>query len=342
MTQNSSDTSKFSINQNPSEGSRLNWIPGFIRNDFLRKAIALFFAVLFYFIVTSRLGIEEQINNIPVEIDLPTTLVNVDEFSPRVSLIIKGSKGILKQSNRTSFKIQAAVKLSDYIPGEAYTLRLTSDNISAPLGVTVVRIEPRDIPLNLDRKVSKKVKVEPAFTNKEALPQGYAVDKVVFQPSEVLVTGPESILEKIHTVKSAPIPLSASLTDSFDYKTKILKEPSTSISPDKVNAQVQIIRQSKTVTIKNVAIQVMESPGKSGKFKVELLSSPHVAVTLSGLKGTVDLLKSESVKPYIDISSLDTEGTFSVNVSCWVNSSDKITVKNVYPEKVQVKITKVK
>ncbi|MDD5728888.1 MAG: hypothetical protein PHV59_10010 [Victivallales bacterium] len=31
------------------------WIPGFIRNDWLRKVIALFFAILFYLTFTSRL-----------------------------------------------------------------------------------------------------------------------------------------------------------------------------------------------------------------------------------------------------------------------------------------------
>ena len=212
-------------------------------------------------------------------------------------------------------------------------------NISAPLGVKVVRIEPRDLLLNLDRKISKKVKVVPTFANKDALPQGYAVDKVSFQPSEVLVAGPESILEKIYSVKSAPIPLSSSLIDSFDYKTEILDESSISISPKKVKARVEIIRQSKTVTIKNIAINILEAPNKAGKFKVELLSSPHVAVTLNGLKSTIDLLKNTSIKPYIDISSLDTVGTFSVDVACWINSNDKIIIKNIYPEKVQVKIT---
>lgn len=330
MSQTAKDTVKFA------------WVPGFFKNDILRKAIALFFAILFYFTVISRLGVEEQISNIPVDIDLPTTLINIGQRTPKVSIIIKGSKGILKQINRGSFKIRASVKLSDYISGEVYTLRLNTDHISSPLGVKVVRIEPRDLLLNLDRKVSKKVKVIPTFANKDALPQGYAVDRVSFQPSEVLVAGPESILEKIYSVKSAPIPLSSTLTDSFDYDTKILKEASTSISPKEVKAQVKIIRQNKTVTIKNVAIKILEAPNKSGKFKVELLSSPHVAVTINGLKSTIDLLKSTSIKPYIDISSLDTAGTFSVNVGCWINSKEKIIIKNVYPEKVQVKITRAK
>ena len=83
----------------------------------------------------------------------------------------------------------------------------------------------------------------------------------------------------------------------------------------------------------------MEAPNTTGKFEVELLSSPHVAVTLNGLKSTIDLLKNTSIKPYIDISSLDTVGTFSVDVACWINSNDKIIIKNIYPEKVQVKIT---
>jgi YbbR domain-containing protein len=330
------------MSQPAKETTKFAWIPAFFKNDILRKAIALFFAILFYFIVISRLGVEEQISNIPVDIDLPTTLVNIGDQNPKVSLIIKGSKGILKQTNRSSLKVSASVKLSEYISGEVYTLRLNPGNVSAPLGVTIVRIEPRDLPLNLDRKTSKKIKIIPTFTNKDSLPQGYAVDKVSFQPSEVMATGPESILEKMYNVKSAPIPLSSSLIDSFDYETKITNEPSISITPGKVKARVEIIRQSKTVTIENIAIKVLEAPGKAGKFKVELLSSPHAAVTLSGLKSTIDLLKSTSIKPYIDISSLDTAGTFSVNVACWINSKDKITVKNIYPDKVQVKITPAK
>ena len=330
------------MNQNVKETARFAWIPEFFKHDILRKVIALFFAGLFYFTVTSRLGVEEQVANVPVDIDLPTTLVNIGQLSPKVSLIIKGSKGILKQINRASFKIHASVKLSDYIPGEVYTLRLRDDTISTPLGVKIVRIEPRDLLLNLDRKVSKKVKIIATFANKNALPQGYAVDRVSFQPSEVLVAGPESILEKIYSIKSAPIPLSSSLIDSFDYETKILKESSISISPSKVKARVEIIRQSKTITVKNIAIKILEAPNKAGKFKVELLSSPHVAVTLNGLKSTIDLLKNNSVKPYIDISSLDTAGTFSVNVACWINSKDKIIIKNIYPDKVQVKITHAK
>ncbi|MDD5697481.1 MAG: CdaR family protein [Victivallaceae bacterium] len=330
------------MSQNVGETPRLAWIPGFLRDDFLRKATALFFAGLFYFTVTSRLGIEEQVNSVPVDIDLPTTLLNIGELSPKVSLIIKGSPGILKQINRASFKIRAAVQLSDYLPGEVYTLRLSPNNISAPLGVKILRIEPRDLLLNLDRKASKKVGVAATFANQDALPEGYAVEQVGFQPSEVLVTGPESILNKITSVKSAPIPLSSGLTDSFDYETKIVKDPSISVSPDKVNAQVKIVRQYKTVTIENVAIKVLEAPDKVGRFKVELLSSPHVAVTLSGLKSTIDLLKNDSVKPYIDTSLLDTEGTFLVNIACWISSADRVTVKSIYPDKVQVKITAVK
>jgi YbbR domain-containing protein len=330
------------MSQVSKEADKFAWVPGFFKNDVLRKAIALFFAILFYFTVISRLGVEEQISNVPVNIELPTTLLNVGQVTPKVSLIIKGSKGILKRMNRSSFKISASVKISDYISGEVYTLRLNADNVSVPMGVKVVRIEPRDLSLYLDRKISKKVKVIPTFANKDALPQGYAVDRVSFQPHEVLVTGPESILEKIYSVKSAPIPLSSSLIDSFDYKTKILKKQSTSISPTEVNAQVKIIRQSKTVTIKNIPIKILEAPSRTGKFKVELLSSPHVAVTLNGLKSTIDLLKSSSVKPYIDISSLDTAGTFSINVACSINSKDKIIVKSIYPDKVQIKITRAK
>ena len=63
---------------NNQERDRLRWIPAIIRNDFLRKFIALFFAILVYFMVANRIGIEEQIQNVPVEIELPGGLVNLD------------------------------------------------------------------------------------------------------------------------------------------------------------------------------------------------------------------------------------------------------------------------
>ena len=326
------------MSQHIKETGRFSWIPGFFRHDALRKAIALFFAVLFYFTVTSRLGDEQQISNIPVEIDLPSSLVSVGKSTPKVNLIIKGSKGALKRVSRGDFKVRARVKLTDYKPNEIYSLTLNSSNISSPFGIKVLRIEPRELPLYLDKKISKKVRVGAVLANEKSLPKGYAVEQVVFQPSEVIITGPESIVSQTYSIKSNPIPLSSSLIDSFDYETRIDKQSFNSVTPNKVTAQVKIIRQNKTVTFKNVAIKILENPNMTGRFKVELLSSPHVAVTVSGLKNTVNLLKNDSIKPYIDVSSLDSKGTFSVNVACWVNSKDNIQVKNIYPEKVQVKI----
>ena len=95
------------MSQTAKETAKFAWIPGFFKHDILRKVIALFFAILFYFTVISRLGVEEQISNVPVDIDLPTTLVNIGQLNPKVTIIIKGSKGILKQANRASFKIKA-------------------------------------------------------------------------------------------------------------------------------------------------------------------------------------------------------------------------------------------
>ncbi|MCP3968389.1 MAG: hypothetical protein GY750_07775 [Lentisphaerae bacterium] len=321
------------------EKSAFSWVPGVIQNDFLRKAIALFFAFLLYFTVTIRLGVEEKIGGVQVEIELPPTLVNLEKPRP-VTLVIKGSKKVLKDVTSSNLKVRAKVLKKHFSPGAAYLLRLTPQDVDAPFGVSVIGVEPRDLVLNLDRKISKKVPVKAAFQGERNLQRDYAVGSVKFTPSEVLVTGPESIIDDVSEVNTVPIPLDSNVVDSFEFKAKIPSSESIDVTPNQVVAQVPIIRQNITRTIKSVPIKLLETPQSKGDYEVELLSSPHVDVTVNGPKGAVLLLKPQAVKAYIDLTALDESGTFSVNVDCWVDATGNMKIDNIYPKNVSVKITR--
>jgi YbbR domain-containing protein len=326
--------------QAASQKSFFRWVPGIIRNDFWRKIIALFFAFLLYLMVTVRIGQEEKINNVPVILDLPVGLFNLEKQPPRVTVTVKGSKKKLKEVNAASLKIKAEVLDALFTPGVPYLLRLTPKNVNAPMGVSVVDIDPKDIQLNLDKKISKKVPVVAKFNSERNLPRDYAVGSVKFNPSEVLINGPESVVKDIDSVQTKPIPLDSQVMDSFEFTTALASQNSISISPSKVSAQVEIVKQYVSRTFKSIPIRLLGAPEEKGNYKIELLSSPHVAVTLHGPRGEIALLQAVAIKPYIDVSSFDEAGTFSVGVNCWVSSDGKVAVKNIYPAKVQIKITK--
>ena len=104
---------------------------------------------------------------------------------------------------------------------------------------------------------------------------------------------------------------------------------------------MEIVRNFITRTFKSVPIRMLQSPDDHELLKVELLSTPNADITVYGPQSKVALLKPEEIKSYIDVSSLQESGSFSSEVCCWLNDPE-IKVNNIYPEKVKLKLTRIK
>jgi len=326
---------------NNQERDRFRWIPAVIRNDFLRKFIAVFFAVLVYLMVANKIGTEEKISNVPVDIELPGSLINLDARKPTISVTVRGSKKNISGIGAMDIKVKAEVVENKYITGFPYLLKLSIDNIKTPFGVTAINFDPKEIPLSLERNDSKKVMVEQKFDSIQFLPKDYAVGKIKINPAEVLIIGPQSIIGEIKSIQTRPIPLDNQTIESFEYQAPLSVPDSIKVSPVKVTVQVEIVRNYITRIFKSVPIRMLQSPDDRELLKVELLSTPNADITVYGPQSKVSLLKPEEVKSYIDVSSLQESGSFSSEVCCWLNDPE-IKVKNIYPEKVKLKLTRIK
>lgn len=326
---------------NSQEKADLRWIPAIIRNDFSRKIIALFFAILVYFMVANKIGTEEKISNVPVDIELPGSLVNLDGRKPTITVTVRGSKKNLSGIGAMDIKVKAEVVENKYLTGFPYLLKLNLDNIKTPFGVTAINFNPKDIPLSLERNDSKKVIIEQKFDSIQNLPKDYAVGKIKINPAEVLIIGPQSIIKEIKTIQTRPIPLDSQTIESFEFQASLSTPDSIKVSPLKVTVQVEIVRNFISRTFKSVPIRLLEPPDNQELLKVELLSAPNADITVYGPQSKVSLLKPEEVRSYIDVSALQESGSFSAEVYCWINDPE-ITVKNIYPEKVKLKITRIK
>ena len=104
-------------------------------------------------------------------------------------------------------------------------------------------------------------------------------------------------------------------------------------------AQVEIVKKSNSQLFRAVPLQVLTGPeGKN--FKVELVSTPHIDVTLSGSKAALDTMKKEELKAYVDISGFNEPGLYSVNASCSTTRQD-VHIESIYPIQIQIKLTKI-
>ncbi|MDD3119391.1 MAG: hypothetical protein PHQ27_09445, partial [Victivallales bacterium] len=69
----------------------LNWVPGIIRHDFLRKLIALIFALMMFYIISYKVGRTVNLNSVPVHVVLPAELINMDSSPPKVTVTLRGN-----------------------------------------------------------------------------------------------------------------------------------------------------------------------------------------------------------------------------------------------------------
>lgn len=311
-------------------------LPPFIKRDFVRKAIALALALIVYFVVLEKLGGEKSVSNVAVSLSVPNSLVMLEDKPQLVALKVRGSERTLKRLTENDFSIELKVDESKYVPKKPYSLMIDPKDVKSPLGVTVLSIKPSMIFVDFDRLASKTVMLKASFDPDSKLPDGYVVGKALLSPSDVRVTGPGSVVDRIESMQTRPIPLS-SITQSFEYAAEIATAgPALKVSPSKALVQVEIIKESDSRLFKNVPIRILKSSGFR-RLSVEMLSAPNAEIGVYGPKGQLELMRDDEVKPYIDVSQFEQAGIYNVNVNCWLDRAG-VAVKNIYPPSVRIKL----
>jgi len=317
--------------------SWLRWIPGFIRNDFPRKLIALFFALLVYAIVYNKIGTSVNIQGVPVDVTVPAELVNMDSTTPKITVTLRGSERWLNRIVAGDIKIKARVEESKFIPDLPYSLKINPEDIKLPVGVRLATYSPQEVLLVLESKIARPINIKAKFNSVQNLPSDYVVGKVKLNPATAMVTGPKSVVEKIQSISTEPIPLDGSTVESFEYQVKLADHyPGVKITPDTVTAEVEIIKEYLARTFKSIPLRVLRDGDQ--KLRCDFVSTPHADIAVSGPKGQIAKLTDDRIRPYIDISSLDKPGSYMVDIRCWIDFPG-VTVQGISPRQVQINLT---
>jgi len=313
----------------------LTTINDFFTKDMLRKLIALFFALLVWISVKNTIGVEKVLQEkIQVTFSLPPDLVMSNMIAQKVRLKVRASERLLSKLNHESFTINIPIKQAQYKRNEPLNIIVAPSDVTAPLGVTVVAVEEARVTAHLDQIISKRVKVVEQFTGSQA---GYTTGKVTLIPSEVTITGPSNSLELKQSISTEPIPLTH-MMENFQFEAKLAPTKSIiSTSKSTVLAKVEILKSVDSTTINNIPIRILNSSMNSEKFDIKL-DQELVNVDISGAKSEVELVKSDQVKAFLDISSLNEPGSYKVYVDCSISRS-KAMIKDITPAVIKVTIT---
>ena len=168
---------------------------------FKDKAIAIVLAFLLWFAINSGDASLEIFQPVPVNLtNLPTDLAIAADWDETLSIRVSGPN--LDIGRLTAGRLSPVIDLSNATAGEN-VFELLAEDIAAPAGIQIQRIEPAQIRILLEERRELLVPVSPVTSGEPAA--GYEVTGKTTDPEVTWVSGPQSLLEALEYVSTATV-----------------------------------------------------------------------------------------------------------------------------------------
>ena len=185
------------------------------------KTLSLFFAVFLWYFVVGEDKVDMTVS-IPVEIvNLPHNLVISNQFKKELEVTVSGPRGLIRGISRQD--VSRSVDLSKATSGTE-VIHNELDSIRFPRGIRVLRIQPANTILLLDRLIQKNLMIK--YITRGSPAPNYELVSIFLDPPSITLTGPQAVLESEKFLTTTPIDISGlngpSLRQvSLDLKTSI-------------------------------------------------------------------------------------------------------------------------
>jgi YbbR domain-containing protein len=314
-------------------------LPSFITDDWPRKLIAVFFALLIWYTVRLQMSEALVVRDVRVTFARGSDLVigNEDQL-PTIDITLRGSRRSLDAVNSNSLKVEHKINPSTS-PG-TYQARITPAMVRTPPGVRVSEIRPDFLLVDLDRRVMATLPVRCRFSGQ--LAPGMARKSIVVVPSYIRVSCPSAILNDLREIVTEPIPVDLNTRSTFDTVVK-LENPNpklVTLGESQVTVSVELARSNSERFFEWLPLHIVTSPRREA-MPVEILDvqRPNIQAVVEGPQTTVDLLTSASVRAFIDLSEVDQEGVRTLPIHVWINAREcRVRDNSVQPASVRVRI----
>jgi YbbR domain-containing protein len=211
----------------------------FLRNWGLKLFSFLLALILWLTLIPEEKIFSEKSLTVSLELhNLPSDMVIVEKPPANVDVRIRAPKRLIGQITPSSVHAvldlrNARIDVQDYALNESM--------ISIPQGAEVKEVRPSQVNLKLERSIQALLEVEPTITGE--LQEGLGVVKIEVVPSQVLVRGPESKVNKNDRVRTTPVDITT-FTQSQEVEANlILPNPDLRLASTQTAVRVKIVIQ---------------------------------------------------------------------------------------------------
>lgn len=205
----------------------------------VRLALVALLAAVLLWGFTQSTATQERGFDIPVvPTRVPEDLILTARSSDAVDIRVRGSRGALR---RVPADLEYEVELADAKPGTiSREVDLTALDVGR--GAQIVSRSPTQLDFTLERKITRRVNLEPAVAGTPA--EGYVLGEAQVTPHRVLVTGAESELLRLEDLPTETIDVTGA-TEPIERSVKaVAVGPHAWLEPDqeiRVRVDIQAV-----------------------------------------------------------------------------------------------------
>ena len=260
------------------------------------KALSVALAVLLWLAI-SRDQLVERSLRVPLEFqNIPEGLEIVGDPPGTVDVRVRGASGALGRLE--SGEVVAVLDLQAARAGQRL-FHLLTDQVRSPFGIAVAQISPPTVSLEFEKTGQKSVPVKPAVEGEPA--PGFASAHVTSDPPTVMVTGPESRLNRLTEATTEPVSVQGASRPVRDVVTvgvvdsalRLLEARTATVTVDVVPAPIER-------TIRDVAVVARNAPARA----TVRMSPSTVSVVVRGARDAIGALSARDVEVYVDLANL--------------------------------------
>lgn len=269
------------------------------------KILSVLIAAMFWLAVGGEQVVERTLRS-PLEMqNIPEGFEVVGNAPSSVDVRVRGSSTTL--GHLSAGDVIVVLDTATAKPGRRL-FHLTRDNVRVPFGVEVTHVGPATIALRFERQVTKTVTVAPSIEGQPA--PGYFIERVVVDPPEVEVIGPESALRQLTTAVTEPVELDGATATVAETVTVGVPESSARLrTPRTARVTVNIAPVRSERTMSGVPVRM-----RNLRAALSARATPtSVTVTVRGADDILQAVTTDDLHAAVDLSGLG-PGRYTLDV----------------------------
>jgi YbbR domain-containing protein len=287
------------------------------------KLTSLAIALALWFLVagekTSEVGL-----TVPVELqNVPGNLEVVGEAANEVEVRVRATPAIVRQLDPAAVSVR--IDLKGLEEGEHF-FHLTEALVRRPFGVTVVKLSPASVTLNLEQTLERTVSIAARVAG---VPDAaFEVSSVEVEPAKVRLAGPRSRISALKSVFTEAVSVEG-MSGTVSKNVNIgIGDPLVRIqgSPQ-VDVLVHVRERRGTRTFSGLKLDVRGSPARVRPSRVD--------VAVQGPESRLSRLTNEAVRAFVDVSGAAPGASVPVVVELASGFSD-LVLERIEPREVIV------